>query len=330
VTFLSALALELLSTLGIAVVAVEIGLRLLYGKLDYQPALMILLLAPEFYLPLRLLGQRFHASRTGLSAAARILEILALQPSGRSGTKKPVSAFRTTPIVFNSVTVNYPERTRPALEDVSLEIRSGEHIAIMGETGAGKSTLFSVLLRFTQPDAGQVTAGGDAFAGISIPTWRSRIAWVPQKPTLFNTSLAENLKLGNPSASTSDLEAACRKAGLEEFLQSLPEGLSTLVGENGLRLSGGQAQRLALARAFLKPAELYLLDEAAAGLDPEAALALAETLKNISSGCTVLAITHHVAGISAFDRVLTFSAGRLTGDFKPLDILRECKEDRHD
>ncbi len=330
VTFLSALALELLSTLSIAVVAVEIGLRLLYGKLEYQPALMILLLAPEFYLPLRLLGQRFHASHSGLNAAARIMEILALKPSGKVGTVTPLVVFRSTPIVFNSVTVTYPERDRPALEDVSFEIRSGERIAIVGETGAGKSTIFNLLLRFIRPDTGQITAGGYDLDSISLQAWRGRIAWVPQKPFLFNASMGENLKLANPSAGTSDLETACRKAGLEEFIRSLPEGVNTHIGEYGLRLSGGQAQRLALARAFLKPADLYLLDEAAAGLDPEAALELTETLKNIASACTVLAITHHISGITAFDRVLSFSGGRLTGDLKPVDYLREHKSSLYD
>lgn len=330
VTFLSALALELLATLSTAVVAVEIGLRLLYGKLDYQPALMILLLAPEFYLPLRLLGQRFHASRSGLSAAARIVEILALNPPVEDNPINPVYSFKSAAIEFRSVTVNYPERIRPALQDVSFEIAPGERVAIVGESGAGKSTLFNVLLRFIQPSNGQITAGGIDLATTHIATWRSRIAWVPQKPFLFNASLDENLKLGNPSAGNSDLEQACRKAGLAELISTLPEGLDTPIGEGGLRLSGGQAQRLALARAFLKPADLYLLDEAAAGLDPAAVLELGETLANIPSNTTVLAITHHPGGISAFNRVLSFSDGRLTGDLTPAEYLGVRKAGRHE
>ncbi|MGB8252780.1 MAG: thiol reductant ABC exporter subunit CydD, partial [Anaerolineaceae bacterium] len=319
VTFLSALALELIATLSTAVVAVEIGLRLLYGRLDYQPALMILLLAPEFYLPLRLLGQRFHASRSGLSAAARIVEILALKPPVENEPDKAVHSFKTAPIAFKSVSVNYPERDRPALQDVSFEIAPGERVAIVGESGAGKSTLFNVLLRFIHTASGQITADGIDLSTIPVAAWRSHIAWVPQNPYLFNASLGENLKLGNPSAAHSDLEQVCRKAGLAEFISTLPDGLDTPIGEGGLRLSGGQAQRLALARTFLMPAELYLLDEAVAGLDPEAALELSETLANIPPNKTVLAITHHPGGINAFDRVLSFSDGRLMSDFTSAD-----------
>lgn len=312
VTFLSALALELLATLSTAVVAVEIGLRLLDGSLEYQPALMILMLAPEFYLPLRQLGLRFHASRNGLSAAARILEILSIRPAGSSGSSTKFKSI--TPIRFESVSVRYPQRDRPALEDISFTIAPGERVAIIGPSGAGKSTLFNLLLGFLQPSNGHILIDGTDLNSLSLEAWRNRMAWVPQQPYLFNASLGENLRLGNPAANPSVVKEACRRAGLDELLTSLPEGLDTPIGEGGLRLSGGQVQRLALARAFLKPADLYLLDEAAAGLDPEAALELAGTLSATPAGKTVLVITHHLVGLSAFDRILQLSDGRLTGD----------------
>jgi ATP-binding cassette subfamily C protein CydD len=330
VTFLSALALELLATLSTAVVAVEIGLRLLYGRLDYQPALMILLLAPEFYLPLRVLSQRYHASRSGLSAAARIVEILShpLPTKPRTAIKK--FPFNPTPIVFNTVSVNFSERNLPALQGVSFTVTRGERIAIVGGSGAGKSTLFNLLLRFLEPSSGEISIGGVNLSSIQVDTWRNHIAWVPQKPYLFNTSLGENLRLGNPDAKQSELEEACRKASLIDVITALPAGLDTLIGEGGLRLSGGQAQRLALARAFLKHADLVLLDEAGAGLDPEAALELTDTMTNIPSSTTVLAITHHLSGITAFERVLFFSEGRLTGDFPPLEYLQWCRRNPHE
>lgn len=328
-TFLSALALELLATLSTAVVAVEIGLRLLYGRLEYQPALMILLLAPEFYLPLRQLALRFHASRNGLSAAARILEILQLQTPYSVNQATDLSTLPDGPIKFNSITVHYPERDRPALESVSFEIDRGERVAIIGETGAGKSTLFNLLLGFIQPSAGQFLVGETNFQCIPLETWRNHIAWVPQKTTLFNTSLGENLRLGNPTASPQQLAEACRKAGLSSVLADLPNGLDTPIGEGGLRLSGGQAQRLALARAFLKPAELFLLDEAATALDPEAAWELAQVIHAIPDGKTILAITHQRSGLSAFERVLVFSGGKLVADQSPSAYLRRYEGELH-
>ena len=328
VTFLSALALELLATLSTAVVAVEIGLRLLNGSLAYQPALMILLLAPEFYLPLRQLGLRFHASRTGLSAAARILDILSIQPQKSPGSSTGIKA--ATPISFESVSVLYPQRARPALADISFTIAPGERVALTGPSGAGKSTLFDLLLGFLPPSAGRILVDGVDLSELSPEAWRNHIAWVPQRPYLFNASLGENLRLGDPKASSADLKQACQRAGLEEMLASLPEGLDTSIGEGGLRLSGGQAQRLALARAFLKPADVFLLDEAAAGLDPEAALELASTLRAIPAGRTVLAITHHPAGLSAFDRILQLSDGHLIADLTPAAYLSRYRGAGHD
>lgn len=328
VTFLSALALELLATLSTAVVAVEIGLRLLDGTLTYQPALMILLLAPEFYLPLRQLGLRFHASRTGLSAAVRILEILSIQPAQTHGSS--ISSNATASIRFESVSLRYLERDRPALSDISFTIAPGERVALTGPSGAGKSTLFNLLLGFMPPSTGRILIDGTVLSTLSLEAWRNHIAWVPQRPYLFNASLGENLSLGDPGASAADLKETCQRAGLGEMLASLPDGLDTSIGEGGLRLSGGQAQRLALARAFLKQADVFLLDEAAAGLDPEAALELAATLRAIPAGRTVLAISHHLAGLSAFDRILQLSDGRLIADVTPSAYLNRYREVGHD
>ena len=289
---------------------------------------MILMLAPEFYLPLRQLGLRFHASRAGMSAAAHLLEILSIQPQKSSGSSSGIKA--AVPICFDSVGVLYPQRDRPALADISITITPGERVALTGPSGAGKSTLFDLLLGFLWPSTGRILIDGTDLRDLSPEAWRDHIAWVPQRPFLFNASLGENLRLGDPAASAADMKEACRRAGLDEMLASLPDGMDTSIGEHGLRLSGGQAQRLALARAFLKPADVFLLDEAAAGLDPEAALELASTLRAIPSGRTVLAITHHPAGLSAFDRILQLSDGHLIADLTPSAYLSRYRGAGHD
>lgn len=331
-TFLSALVLELLSTLSTAVVAVEIGLRLLYGRLEFAQAFFILLLAPEFYLPVRLLGTRFHASLSGVNAARRIFALLDL-PVVAPPTTDPLlpAAEANLPdlsqepaappqLTFQGVSAAYGER--PALADISFTINPGEKVALVGASGSGKSTLASLLLRFLAPQQGQILVDGQPLAQIPPAAWLSRVAWAPQQPTLLNTSVLENIRLGKPAASLDEVRWAAEQAGAEEFIQALPYGYATCLGEEGSRLSGGQAQRIALARAFLRQAPLVILDEPAAHLDAESERQLQETLDRLLVGKTALMIAHRLGTVASADRVIVLEAGRIVEMGRHQDLLQ--------
>ncbi len=321
VAFLSALVLELAAAVATALVAVEVGLRLLYGHLGYETALLVLLLTPEAFLPLRAVGAQFHASMEGAAAAGRAFEILDTPvpdgPTGRAAaptvTAVPTvtaaateTAAPTTTVAMPTVTADlrvaeirldgisaiYPGRARPALDGVSLTIAPGERIVLTGPSGAGKSTLLALLLRFVTPAAGTIEAGGADLAATDLEQWRRQIAWVPQQPYLFSGSAADNIALGQPGASRGAIGRAARLAGAAEFIESLPSGYDTPLGERGLRLSAGQRQRIALARAFLRDAPLLLLDEPTAHLDPAGARLIASALDTQLADRTVILVSH--------------------------------------
>jgi ATP-binding cassette subfamily C protein CydD len=298
VAFLSALVLELAAAVATALVAVEVGLRLLYGHLGYETALLVLLLTPEAYLPLRAVGAQFHASMEGAAAAGRAFEILdtpipaqPVQP-GRAAPRPKTADLRIAEIRLDGITVTYPARPRPALDGVSLTVTPGERIVLTGPSGAGKSTLLALLLRFLAPASGTIEAGGADIAAMDGPQWRRQIAWVPQQPYLFNASAAGNIALGQPGASRETIGRAAALAGAAEFIDSLPRGYDTPLGERGLRLSAGQRQRIALARAFLRDAPLLLLDEPTAHLDPAGARLIASALDTELADRTVILISH--------------------------------------
>ncbi|HEX2913367.1 MAG TPA: thiol reductant ABC exporter subunit CydD, partial [Chloroflexia bacterium] len=272
VAFLSALVLELGGTLSTAIIAVEIGLRLVYNQIPFQQAFFVLLLAPEFYMPFRALGARFHAAMSGGAAAGRIFEILEVSESVKEGNAEKGSYNFDKPLIrFEKVSFNYAENDKegqPALQSVSFEVEPGQRVALVGPSGAGKSTIASLLLRFNQPNSGQITVNGVALENIPAREWRQAVAWVPQRPYLFHASVAENIGMGKPGATRAEIIEAARTAQVHDFIQTLPDGYETIIGERGARLSGGQAQRLGLARAFLKNAPLLILDEATSNLDP--------------------------------------------------------------
>ncbi|HEX5819156.1 MAG TPA: thiol reductant ABC exporter subunit CydD [Gemmatimonadales bacterium] len=320
VAFLSALVLELLATLGVAIVAVEIGLRLLYARVAFGPALAVLVLAPDFYKPLRALGAAFHAGMAGKEAAAAIAPLLAeRQPldgadTATTRTGAPVldaAGLAGAAVRFENVSLTYPGRTTPALEDVRFEMPPGTTTALVGRTGAGKSTLAEILLRFADPGRGAVHVGDVPLAAIDPDTWRSLVAWVPQRPHLFHGTLRDNLLLARPDASPAAIEEALAEAQAHDMVRTLPHGLDTPLGERGARLSGGQAQRLAIARAFLRDAPLLVLDEPTAQLDPGTEAALTRALHRLRRGRTVLLIAHRLSTVEAADQVIVLDAGRV-------------------
>ncbi len=322
--FVSALALELIATLSTAVVAVEIGLRLLYGRLEFRDAFFVLLLAPEFYLPLRLLGQRFHSGQAGVAAADRIFELLSLPVavSSPSGGTSPVTPPRM--IELKNVHFSYPgregEAPRTALQGIDLRLQKGETVALVGPSGSGKSTIANLLLRFVEPTQGSISADGIPAYDIAPDQWRRHLAWVPQEPHLLAAGVADNIRLARPDASDTDVKEAARRAGADYFIEHLPQGWDTPIGVRGARLSGGEAQRLALARAFLKDAPFLILDEPGAGLDPESIEALEQAMSQLLQGRTALIIAHRLSTIRRVDRVVVLERGRViqAGSFSEL------------
>ncbi len=330
VTFLSALALELLATLSTAVIAVEIGLRLLYARMEFREAFFLLILAPEFYLPLRMLGMRFHAGMAGTSAAKRIFEILDLpspllpSPAGRGDGGE--GKFEI--ISLQNASFTYPGEPVPALQNIDLHIKAGQHIALVGPSGAGKSTLVNLLLGFIQPTSGQIIthyAQRNMHQASSKTINHSPItkytAWVPQKPYIFHDTIAANLRLGKPDATEEELIVAAKSAYLHEFIISLPAGYQTVVGEGGARLSGGQAQRLALARAFLKDAPILILDEPTSSLDPETETLLEESTRRLMQGKTTITIAHRLNTVYQADQIVVLDKGRIVEQGTHADLL---------
>lgn len=308
VAFLSALTLEMLATLSVAIVAVEIGLRLLHGGIGFEQALFLLILAPEYYQPLRTLGARFHSGTEGKAAAERLFAILDTPLAASRGS---VAVPDQLTIRFEQVSFQYDAKgERPALNGATIEIPQGQHIAIVGASGSGKSTLAGLLLRFLQPTAGRITVGGIDLQTLDREAWRSHIAWVGQSPHLFSASIAENIRIGKRAALEHELITAAQKAAAHEFIEQFPAGYDTPCGERGANLSGGQAQRIGLARAFLRDAPITILDEATAQLDPATEARITGTLQQMKSQ-TLILIAHRLRTITAVDQIIVLEKGRV-------------------
>lgn len=326
VSFLSALVLELAATLSVAVIAVQIGIRLLYGQIDFQQAFFLLIIAPEFYLPLRQLGVRFHAARNGVSAARRIFDILdqaevfqkELEQPSESGTRKLFSPPFT--IRFEDVSFSYPGREQEAVSHISCILSSGETTAIVGLNGSGKSTLASLLLRFIKPQEGKIYYNDVDIQTIPVDVWRSGIACLNQHPVIFNTTIRENMAIAFPQAGDRQLEKALEDAHLMNTVNALPDGLDTELGEDAAFFSGGQAQRLGLARVFLKDAPVLVLDEPTSHLDPLLESELDASVAQLRKQRTCLIIAHRKKTAQQADRILVMEKGRLVGSGRHADL----------
>ncbi|WP_328816598.1 thiol reductant ABC exporter subunit CydD [Nonomuraea cypriaca] len=322
VAFLSSLVLELCASLSLALVAVPIGLRLLGGSLDLTTALLVLLLAPEAYLPLRAMGTRFHASMEGVAAADAAFAVL----DDSSDPARPATSAddahaggrevrsEAPEIRLEGVTVRYPGRDGAALDDVSLTIGPRERVALVGESGGGKSTLLHLILGFVQPAEGRVLIDGTDLRELDLGSWRARLAFVAQRPHLFATSVADNIRLGAPSASLEEVRQAAAGAHAD-FVADLPQGFDTVVGERGANLSAGQRQRIALARAFCRPdASVLLLDEPTARLDGRSEAAVVAGTERLADDRTAVIVAHRPAMIDLADRVIRIHEGRVISD----------------
>jgi len=331
VAFLSALVLDTLASVSVALVAVPLGLRLLSGSVRLAPALAVLIVAPEVFLPVRRASAQFHESAEGLAAARRAMDVIqgepradgrirgetgagrgpapGASPVGRPEARPPGNPARE-PVALREVRFERPGRAEPVLDGASLTIRPGEKVVLLGPNGAGKSTILSLLLGFAEPSRGSVTVGGVDLRDLDVDAWRRWISYLPERPTLLAGSLAANLRLADPSAGDARLVEVLRRVGGAGLLEALAGGLDARVGEGGRRLSAGERQRIALARALLRPASLHLLDEPTAHLDDRTEATVLEALSGALAGCSALIVTHRPAVIDLADRVITLDAGR--------------------
>lgn len=328
--FASGLVLEFITSLSISVIAVELGIRLLRGAIAFEPAFLVLLLAPEFYEPLREMGASRHAGMEGKAAAGRIFEVLGTSaPASTTGnvnysvgslaeSRKPIT------VGFEGVTYGYPGSDRPALSGVDLTLPTGSLTALVGRSGSGKSTLVNLLLRFIDPDEGSISAGGISVSEASVETWREHVALVPQRPYLFYGSVLENIRLARPAANREEVESAAELAGAAEFVGGFHEGYETRIGERGARLSGGEVQRIAIARAFLKDAPVLVMDEPTSSLDPESEELIKRGLERLSEGKTTLVVAHRIGTVRAAGRIAVLDDGRLVDAGSHQELLGRC------
>ena len=303
--FLSGAVLDLAATLGVALIAVTVGVRLVEGDIGFEPALTVLLLAPELYLPLRNLASQFHAGADGMAVAGRLLDA-ATAPAAPFAAPLPIPAAAT--VRFDGVSFRYPRAGRATLEQVGLELAPGETVALVGPSGSGKSTIARLLLRLAEPSEGRILAGGTDIAACDPELWRREIAWLPQHPKLLHGSIADNIRLGTPEAPDELVRDAAEAAGAAEFISELPAGYETTVGDGGRPLSAGETQRIALARALLRDAPLLILDEPTANLDPVSAELVRAAVDRCRQGRTVLVIAHDDELASRADRIVQLQA----------------------
>jgi thiol reductant ABC exporter CydD subunit len=304
--FLSGAVLDLAATLGVALIAVTVGVRLVNGDLGFEPALTVLLLAPELYLPLRNLGAQFHAGADGMAVAGRLLDAVEAPPAQAAA---PLAIPASGTVRFDRVTFRYPRADLAALDGVGLELEPGETVALVGPSGSGKSTVARLLLRLAEPSGGRILVGGTDIADCDPDQWRSRIAWLPQHPTLLHGTIADNIRLGAPDAPDARVRDAALTAGADGFISQLPAGYQTRVGDGGRPLSAGETQRIALARALLRDAPLLILDEPTANLDAGSAeLVRTAVDRCCRRGRTVLVIGHDDELAERADRVVRLQA----------------------
>jgi ATP-binding cassette subfamily C protein CydD len=315
VAFLSGLVLELIASISIALIAVEIGLRVMHGMMDFQSALFILILAPEFYQPLRLLGSRFHSGMEGSTAMETITVKLnhSVENKITKTTGSPViqPPFR---IEFDSVSFRYSDNVSPALNGASFTILPNCRNALIGPSGSGKTTIHYLIMKWLTPDAGRITVNGQPLEDIATEHWESLISWIPQHPYMFCQTIGENIRFGKPEANDNDVEQAAFDAGLTEWINGLPAGMNTVIGEQGMKLSRGQIQRVAIARAFLKSAPLMIFDEPANYLDPDNERLINDSIERLSHNRTVISIAHRVHSVIQSGHIIMMRNGQCVGE----------------
>ncbi|HXZ06779.1 MAG TPA: ABC transporter ATP-binding protein, partial [Paraburkholderia sp.] len=297
-----------------AAAAIAVGAwRVRHGEMSLEALLIVLMAGSEIFRPLRDLRAVLHSGMIGQSAAAAIHALLDARSDAPAGGAPRVAALRPE-VAFDSVSFAYPGRRTGAHSGVSFTIREGETVAVVGPSGAGKSTIVRLLLRQHDVEAGAIRIGGHDVRTLDPDQLREMIAVVSQDATLFDGSVADNLRLGRPDASDAEMIAAARAANAHDFISALPDGYATRIGERGATLSGGQRQRIAIARALLRDAPILLLDEALSSVDAENEAIIQQALDRLTRGRTTLILAHRLSSVIGADRILVLDQGRVVDE----------------
>lgn len=307
ISFLSSLVLELLAMISVALIAVSIGLRLVEGNITLNAGLLVLILAPEVYWPIRQVGTHFHAAAEGLGAAASMMEILEEEDPNLRG--RPVDIdLAASNIQLTDLVVRYEGREEAAVGPLSMKILPRQITAVVGPSGCGKTTLLNVLERFVQPESGIVEVVGPdhttaSIGDFEIRSWRGQLSYVEQNPRLIPGTVLENVRLINPEASESQIGEALEKVHMTEAVAGLPQGVSTVLGEGGRTLSVGQIQRIALARVLVSNAPVVLFDEPTSALDGPTEQLILDVIRELAITRTVVVVAHSHTLVQAADVV---------------------------
>lgn len=314
VAFLSSLVLEFLATVAIAMIAVLIGFRLMWGEMTLFQGLFVLLLAPEFYLPLRQMGGHYHARMDALAAAEQLSGLFEQTPLPNPGCDRHSNLSQPPLIEFKQVSLSYvdeQQQTRHALKEVNLTLTAGESLGLVGPSGCGKSSIANLLCGFIVPDSGNIYINGGLLTDWQRDKWQQQLAWVSQQPTLFQGSIAENIALAEPNTALANITLAAKQANLHDDIMQLPQQYQTQIGERGQGLSVGQCRRLALARAFCRNASLIILDEPTASLDHHNRQLIMSAIEKLACHKTVLIIAHHLETLNFVDRIAIMQDGEI-------------------
>ncbi|KRO28405.1 thiol reductant ABC exporter subunit CydD [Lactiplantibacillus fabifermentans] len=324
IAMLSTFALDFFTTLSIAVVAVFLGFGLVDGTIGLLPALVILVLSPDYFLPLRTFANDYHATLNGKNAFADVQKMLALPvPTERLQLgEQPLNWRADSDLQLTNVNFSY-DGNQLALKDLNITAHGYQRIGIIGASGSGKSTLINLLGGFLSPavDDGTIAVNGQTVSHLSQQAWQQSYFYIPQNPYLFHATLAENIAFYQPEAGLSAIGQAAEKAGLTAWIQTLPDGLNTKIGEGSRGVSGGQAQRIALARAFLDDSrKILLFDEPTAHLDIETEAELKQTILPVLDDHLVFFATHRLHWINQMDYVLVMDHGQIVEQGTPAEL----------
>ncbi|KAB7670643.1 thiol reductant ABC exporter subunit CydD [Bacillus sp. B1-b2] len=318
--FLSSFSLDFFTSLSVAVVAVNLGLRLINGDLVLLPALMILILAPEFFLPVRMVGADFHATLDGKEAGESIQKILKEETALANGTTA-IPFISTSSLLFQGVEFQHNAEEEPTLKNLQFSIEGFKKIGIVGESGAGKSTLIDLLSGFNAHTNGTISVNGVTIPNLMTDAWRQHTTYIPQSPYIYSMSLRDNIAFYRPKASDEEIISALKATGLYDVYQALPNGLDETLGDGGRTLSGGQEQRVALARAFLTNRSIMLLDEPTSHLDIETEFELKEMMLPLLEDKLVFLATHRLHWMKDMDYILVLDHGTIVEKGTHSDLI---------